>query len=157
MDMLTIEVTTCLVVTLLLTATPAVADAARELVRCELEAEHLYPAPNNKVSRIGQNGKPTYGNGPRILKRACGQLVIASRQNVLLPSRPSCMKIADELMHGPSGNLYRDTDWNRICLDNEWDVRTQERLSAMLSVRQLVAPLAWSVNRRATAPGSSGS
>ena len=47
MDMLTIEVTTCLVVTLLLTATPAVADAARELVCCELEAEHLYP-PNNK-------------------------------------------------------------------------------------------------------------
>ena len=41
------------------------------------------------------------------------------------------MKIADELMHGPSGNLYRDTDWNRICLDNEWDVRTQERLSAI--------------------------
>jgi hypothetical protein len=29
-------------------ATPAVADAARELVRCELEAKHLYPAPNNK-------------------------------------------------------------------------------------------------------------
>ena len=88
MDMLTIEVTTCLVVTLLLTATPAVADAARELVRCELEAEHLY-LQTTRVSRIGQNGKPTYGNGPRILKRACGQLVIASRQNVLLPSRPT--------------------------------------------------------------------
>ena len=72
MDMLTIEVTTCLVVTLLLTATPAVADAARELVRCQTEAEHLYPTPTTRVSRIGQNGKPTYGNGPRILKPACG-------------------------------------------------------------------------------------
>ena len=47
-----------------------------------------------------------------------------------LKTYESFMKIADELMHGPSGNLYRDTNWNRICLDNEWDVRTQERLSA---------------------------
>jgi hypothetical protein len=35
MGMLKIEVTTCLVVTLLLTATPAVADATRDLARCE--------------------------------------------------------------------------------------------------------------------------
>ena len=157
MDMLTIEVTTCLVVTLLLTATPAVADAARELVRCELEVEHLYPAPNNKSFENWPERQANLRKRAENTEIACGQLVIASRQNVLLLSRPSCMKIADELMHGPSGNLYRDTDWNRICLDNEWDVRTQERLSAMLSVRQLVAPLAWSVNRRATAPGSSGS
>jgi hypothetical protein len=40
------------------------------------------------------------------------------------------MKIADEVMRSPSGNQYRDADWNRICLDNEWDVRTQKRLSA---------------------------
>jgi hypothetical protein len=42
----------------------------------------------------------------------------------------SCMKIADQIMRGPSANQYRDADWNRICLDNEWDVRTQKRLSA---------------------------
>jgi hypothetical protein len=40
------------------------------------------------------------------------------------------MKIADEIMRGPSRSQYHDADWNRICLDNEWDVRTQERLSA---------------------------
>jgi hypothetical protein len=40
------------------------------------------------------------------------------------------MKIADEVMRGPSRSQYRDADWNKICLDNEWDVRTQERLSA---------------------------
>ena len=40
------------------------------------------------------------------------------------------MKIADKLKRGPTGSQYRDADWNRICLDNEWDVRTQERLSA---------------------------
>jgi len=40
------------------------------------------------------------------------------------------MKIADKLMRGPAGSQYRDTDWNKICLDNEWDVRTQQLLSA---------------------------
>ena len=40
------------------------------------------------------------------------------------------MKIADELMRGPNANQYRDADWNRICLDNEWDVQPQKRLSA---------------------------
>jgi len=159
MDMLTIEVTTCLVVTLLLTATPAVADAARELVRCELEAEHLYPAPNNKGFENWPERQANLrkrAENTETCMRAAGYSVTAEC-SAPLKTYESCMKIADELMHGPSGNLYRDTDWNRICLDNEWDVRTQERLSAMLSVRQLVAPLAWSVNRRATAPGSSGS
>jgi hypothetical protein len=30
--------------------------------------------------------------------------------------------------NGPS--LYQGADWNKICLENEWDVRTQEPLSA---------------------------
>ena len=47
-----------------------------------------------------------------------------------LKTYESCMKIADEIMRGPSRSQYHDADWNRICLDNEWDVRTQERLSA---------------------------
>jgi hypothetical protein len=47
-----------------------------------------------------------------------------------LKTYESCMKIADEIMRGPSANQYRDADWNRICLDNEWDVQTQKRLSA---------------------------
>ena len=42
----------------------------------------------------------------------------------------SCMRIADEIMRGHNANQYRDADWNKICLDNEWDVRTQKRLSA---------------------------
>ena len=46
----------------------------------------------------------------------------------------SCMKIADEIMRGPSANQHRDADWNRICLDNEWDVQTQMRLSADCAV-----------------------
>jgi hypothetical protein len=42
--MLKVE-TAPLVALLLLIATPTVADAIRELDRCELEAERLYPAP----------------------------------------------------------------------------------------------------------------
>jgi len=41
------EVTTCLAITLLLTATPAVADAARELARCVREAERTHSARDN--------------------------------------------------------------------------------------------------------------
>ena len=128
--MLKIEVTTCFVVTLLLTATPAVADAARELVRCELEAEHLYPAPNNKG----------FGKWPErqanLRKRAenTETCMRAAGYSVTADAPPQDLRKLyedpDELMHGPSGNLYRDADWNGICLDNEWDVRTQERLSA---------------------------
>jgi hypothetical protein len=44
------------------------------------------------------------------------------------------MKIADKLMRGPTGSQYRDADWNRICLDNEWDVQTQERLRGLKSL-----------------------
>ena len=42
----------------------------------------------------------------------------------------SCLKIADQITRAPGGDQYRNADWNRICLDNEWDVRTQKRLSA---------------------------
>ena len=38
-----------LVTLLLLIATPAAADGIRELDRCELEAERLYPAPLKSV------------------------------------------------------------------------------------------------------------
>jgi hypothetical protein len=46
--MLKAEMAPCLVIALLLIATPTVADVTRELARCELEAERLYPAPHNK-------------------------------------------------------------------------------------------------------------
>jgi len=46
--MLKAEMAPCLVIALLLIATPTVADVTPELARCELEAERLYPAPHNK-------------------------------------------------------------------------------------------------------------
>jgi hypothetical protein len=42
-------------------------------------------------------------------------------------------------MRGPRRSLYHDADWNEICLDNEWDVRTQERLSASCSSSTKIA------------------
>jgi hypothetical protein len=47
-----------------------------------------------------------------------------------LKTYESCMKIADEIMHSPGASQQRDADWNKICLDNEWDVRAQKQLSA---------------------------
>jgi hypothetical protein len=132
MFMLKIEVTTCLVVTLLLTATPAVADAARDLARCELEAERLYPPPPNKgVQNWPERAANLQKRSENVeaCMRAAGYRVTAEC-SVPLKTYESCMKIADKLMRGPSGSQYRDADWNKICLDNEWDVRTQERLSA---------------------------
>jgi hypothetical protein len=52
---LKVEVVACSLMALLLIATPTMADAvlpanfaARDLARCELDAERLYPAPDNK-------------------------------------------------------------------------------------------------------------
>jgi hypothetical protein len=61
--------------------------------------------------------------------RAAGYSVTAEC-SVPLKTYETCMKIADGLMHGPNASQYRGADWNRICLDNEWDVQAQERLSA---------------------------
>ena len=55
---------------------------------------------------------------------------VTSECSAPLKTYESCMKIGDEIMRGPGASQYRDADWNKICLDNEWDVRTQKRLSA---------------------------
>ena len=72
---------------LLLITTPTVADVTSELARCQLAAERLYPAPPNKGA---QNWADRAAN---LQKRAenietCGRLVILSRHNALLRSRP---------------------------------------------------------------------
>jgi hypothetical protein len=133
MAMLKIEIEPCLVIAvLLLIAAPAVADVARELERCEVEAERLYPAPHNKgvenwperVANLQKRAEST-----EKCMRAAGYS-LKSECSVPLKTYESCMKIADELMRGASRSQHRDTDWNKICMENEWDVRTQERLSA---------------------------
>ena len=120
------------VIALSLMATPTVADVTSELARCQLEAERLYPAPPDKGA---QNWADRAANlqkraeGIETCMRAAGYSVTAEC-SAPLKTYESCMKIADQIMRGPSANQYRDADWNRICLDSEWDVRTQKRLSA---------------------------
>ena len=131
--MLKVEVPTCLAVMLLLaTTTAGAADVARELDRCELEAERLNPAPLTK----GVPNSPEWAANLQkraetveTCMRAAGYSLTAEC-SAPLKTYESCMKIADEVMRGPSRSQYHDADWNKICLDNEWDVRTQERLSA---------------------------
>jgi hypothetical protein len=119
-------------VIVLLISTPAVASVTDMLARCQLEAERLYPAPPNKGA---QNWADRAGNLQKradnieTCMRAAGYTLTAEC-SAPLKTYESCMKIADEVMRGPSRSQYHDADWNQICLDNEWDVRTQERLSA---------------------------
>jgi hypothetical protein len=120
------------VIALSLIATPTVADVTSELARCQLEAERLYPAPPDKgaqnwADRAANLQKRT--EGIETCMRAAGYSVTAEC-SAPLKTYESCMKIADQIMRGPGANQYRDADWNRICLDSEWDVRTQKRLSA---------------------------
>jgi hypothetical protein len=126
------ELAPCFVMAVLLVATPATADVTSELARCALEAESLYPAPPNKGAQNWADRTANLQQRSENIEtcmRAAGYRVTAEC-SAPLKTYESCMKIADEIMRGPSRNLYRDTDWNKICLDNEWDVRTQERLSA---------------------------
>jgi hypothetical protein len=116
-----------ILILLLLGATPSVADVTSELARCQLEAGRSFPAPPNKGA---QNWADRAAN---LQKRAenvetCMQAAgykVSSERSAPLKTYESCMKIADEIMHGPSASRYRDADWNKICLDNEWDVRTR--------------------------------
>jgi hypothetical protein len=123
---------TLIAILLLLGPTPSVADVGSELARCELEAQRVLPAPPNK-------GAQNWGDRTANLQKRAENVETCMRAagykpitecSAPLKTYESCMKIADEIMRGPSANQYRDADWNRICLANEWDVQTQKRLSA---------------------------
>jgi hypothetical protein len=110
------------VIALSLIVTPTVADVTSELARYQLEAERLYPAPPDKGA---QNWADRAANlqkraeGIEACMRAAGYSVTAEC-SAPLKTYESCMKIADQIMRSASANQYRDADWNRICLDNEW-------------------------------------
>ena len=116
---------------MLLIPTPTVADVTSELARCQLEAERLFPAPHNKGaqnwSERATNLQKRAENIEACMRRA-GYNVTAECSTPL-KTYESCMKIADKLRRSPTESQHRDADWNRICLDNEWDVQSQERLS----------------------------
>ena len=112
--------------------TPAVADVGSELARCELEAQRLFPAPPNKGAQNWADRAANLQKRAENIEtcmRTAGYRVTAEC-SAPLRTYESCMRIADEIMRGHNANQYRDADWNKVCLDNEWDVRTQKRLSA---------------------------
>jgi hypothetical protein len=114
--MLKAEMAPCFLIAMLLIPAPTVADVASELVRCQLEAARSYPAPSNKGAQNwperAANLHKRAENIETCMRRA-GYSVTAEC-SVLLKTYESCMKIADKLMHGPTGSQYRDADWNRI-------------------------------------------
>jgi hypothetical protein len=121
-----------ILILLLLAAAPSVADVTSELARCQLEAGRTFPAPPNKGA---QNWSDRAANlqkraeSVETCMRAAGYNV-TSECSAPLKTYESCLKIADEVMRGPNAGQYRGADWNKICLENEWDVRTQRRLLA---------------------------
>jgi hypothetical protein len=121
-----------ILILLLLAATPSIADVNSELARCELEAGRSFPAPPNKGTQNwadrAANVQKRAENVETCMRSAGYKLT--SECSAPLTTYESCMKIADEIMHSATASQYRDADWNKICLDNEWDVRTQKRLSA---------------------------
>jgi hypothetical protein len=121
-----------LVILLMLMTTPSVADVTSELARCQLEVERLYPAPPDKGARNWADRAANLqkrAEGIETCLRAAGYRLTAEC-SAPLTTYESCMKIADQITRGPSANQHRGADWNKICLDNEWDVRTQRRLSS---------------------------
>jgi hypothetical protein len=130
--MLKIEVALIEILLLLLAPTPTVADVGSELARCELEAQRLFPAPPNKGAQNWADRAANLQKRAENIEtcmRTAGYRVTAEC-SAPLRTYESCMRIADEIMRGHNANQYRDADWNKVCLDNEWDVRTQKRLSA---------------------------
>jgi hypothetical protein len=130
--MLKVEMAPCFLMAMLLIPMPAAADVTSELTRCALEAERLFPAPHNKGVQNWQERAANLQKRAENIEtcmRSAGYSVTAEC-SAPFKTYESCMKIAEKLMRGSSGSQYGDADWNRICLDNEWDVRTQQRLSA---------------------------
>jgi hypothetical protein len=138
---------------LLLAATPLVADVNSELARCQLEAGRTFPAPPNKGAQNWADRAANLQKRAESVKtcmRAAGYKV-TSECSAPLKTYESCLKIADEVMRGPNASQYRDADWNKICLDNEWDVRTWDfscpqplgpTAARQLSGRKRKAPIA---------------
>jgi hypothetical protein len=120
------------IIPLMLAATPSTADVTGELARCQIEAERSFPTPPNKGAQNWSD------RAASLQKRAenvetCMRVVgysVTAECSAPLKTYESCIKIADQIMRGPTAGQYRDADWNKICLDNEWDVRIQKRLSA---------------------------
>jgi hypothetical protein len=103
MAMLKVEMAP-IVIPLLLIAAPTLADVTSELARCELEAERLFPPPHNKGAQnwsLRAANLQKRAENIEMCMRAVGYSATAECA-APLKTYESCMKIADEIMRGPS-------------------------------------------------------
>ena len=113
-------------------STAAVADAARELARCKLEAERLYPVPDNKGFENAEerriNEEKRAGMAEKCMQAAKYQFTDACTKNSEVFFQ-SCLQSADEQMRAEAvtnEKLRRETcelrlreqwSWNRLRAD----------------------------------------
>jgi hypothetical protein len=134
---LKVEVVACSLMALLLIATPTMADAvlpanlaARDLARCELDAERLYPAPANKgfenwperrsnLEKQAQNIETCMRAAGYILADVCSAIQTCVRAASFILTA-ACAAVDDEVYRlCRSGSQSTDSDWNAHCLDTE--------------------------------------
>jgi len=130
--MLKIEVTTCLAATLLLTATPAVADAGRELARCVREAERTYPVPDN--TDIDNRQQELANRKKRAAKvetcmRAADYRITEACSPPALQTFVDCRKRTDELAERKP-DRYKHFNQEEYCRYKGRSVWASRRLSA---------------------------
>ena len=134
---LKVEVVACSLMALLLIATPTMADAflpanlaARDLARCELDAERLYPAPDNKgfenwperrsnLEKQAQNIETCMRAAGYALTDVCSAIETCVRAASFILTA-ACAAVHDEVYRlCRSGSQSTDSDWNAHCLDTE--------------------------------------
>src|SRR5215475_9493859 len=91
---------------LLVASRPAMADVDRELARCALEAQRLFPPPPNKGALNWRDQAANLQKRAETVEtcmRTAGYRA-TSECSAPLKTYESCMKIADEIKRGPSAN-----------------------------------------------------
>jgi hypothetical protein len=119
----------CLAITLLLTATPAVADAARELARCEPKAERTYPAPDNR--HIGNRQQELANRIKRAANvetcmRAAGYSITKACPSPAIQTFKDCKKRTNDLAERMAGRFNQE----EYCRYKDRSVWAERRLSA---------------------------
>ena len=125
-----IKVTTSLAVTLLLTATPAVADAARELARCVREAERASPISRDIDNRQQElaNRKERAAKVETCMRSADYRITEACSLPALQTFK-DCRKRTDELI-ARKPDRYKHFNQEEYCRYKGRSVWAERRLSA---------------------------
>jgi hypothetical protein len=116
-------------ITLLLTTTPAVADAGRELARCVREAERTHPVPDNRdIDNRQEELANRKKRAPKVqtCMRAAGYSITEACSP---PELHDCMKRTDELAERKP-DRYKHFNQEEYCRYKGRSVWAKRRLSA---------------------------